>query len=97
MESEIAVKVDSSNKKQMINIIESVIGTKFASWYLHLMSGMALKAVRLVATEYFGRKEIDIKRNLKIQKVCLGFLFVRTGFVSAAVFCGWHELCVSPY
>ncbi|OAL45494.1 t-complex protein-like protein 1 gamma subunit [Pyrenochaeta sp. DS3sAY3a] len=68
--NEIAVDVDINNDKQMYEIIQSSIGTKFVSRWSDLMCGLALKAVRTVSLDIgSGKKEVDIKRYARIEKI----------------------------
>ena len=53
----------------MIKIINSCIGTKFVSKWSDLACKIALEAVSTVAVEENGRREIDIKRFARIEKV----------------------------
>ena len=53
----------------MIKIISGSIGTKFSARWSKLMCGLALTAVRTVALERNGKKEIDVKRYARIEKV----------------------------
>jgi len=77
----IAVKVDWRERDQIIKIIHSAIGTKFIARWANFMCGLALDAVRLIAQEGEGHKEVDIKRYLKMQKVILFFVFCFVCFV----------------
>jgi T-complex protein 1 subunit gamma len=66
----ISLPVDVSDDKAMFNIIRSSIGTKLVSRWSDLMCGLALKAVRTVTWDQGGgRKEVDIKRYARIEKV----------------------------
>lgn len=68
--SEIAVEVDVNDDEQMYKIINSSIGTKFVSRWSNLMCGLALKAVRTVSLDVgAGKKEVDIKRYARIEKI----------------------------
>jgi T-complex protein 1 subunit gamma len=68
--NEVAVDVDVSNDEQMHRIISSSIGTKFVSRWSGLMCGLALKAVRTVSLDVgAGKKEVDIKRYARIEKI----------------------------
>jgi T-complex protein 1 subunit gamma len=60
----------------MIKIIKSCIGTKFVSKWSDLACKIALDAVSTVAMDENGRKEIDIKRYARIEKVRIYFLGV---------------------
>jgi chaperonin GroEL (HSP60 family) len=54
----------------MYKIINSSIGTKFVSRWSNLMCGLALKAVRTVSLDIgSGKKEVDIKRYARIEKI----------------------------
>ena len=67
---EISVPVDINNDKAMTTLISSSIGTKFVSRWSQLMCSLALKAVRVVTKDVGGgRKEIDIKRYARIEKI----------------------------
>ena len=67
---EVSVPVDINNDKAMTTLISSSIGTKFVSRWSQLMCSLALKAVRVVTKDVGGgRKEIDIKRYARIEKI----------------------------
>merc|ERR1719395_202041 len=53
----------------MSKIVESCTGTKFVARFSNLMVDLALTAVQTVVTEDMGRKEIDIKRYAKVEKI----------------------------
>ena len=53
----------------MMKIIKSCIGTKFISKWSDLACKIALEAVSTVSLEENGRKEIDIKRYARIEKI----------------------------
>jgi T-complex protein 1 subunit gamma len=68
--NEIAVEVDINDDEQMYKIINSSIGTKFVSRWSDLMCSLALKAVRCVSLDVgAGKKEVDIKRYARIEKI----------------------------
>ncbi|KAK9479411.1 chaperonin Cpn60/TCP-1 family [Lipomyces japonicus] len=67
--NEISVAVDVNDDKQMYQLISASIGTKFVSRWSPLMCNLALKAVRTVAIEVNGRREVDIKRYARVEKV----------------------------
>ncbi|CAH1756192.1 20759_t:CDS:2 [Entrophospora sp. SA101] len=66
---EISKPVDIDNHEEMLKLIKSSIGTKFASRWSDLMCKLALDAVRVVAIEENGKREVDIKRYARIEKV----------------------------
>ncbi|KAK6346930.1 T-complex protein 1 subunit gamma [Orbilia brochopaga] len=66
----ISVPVDVSSDEEMLKVISSSIGTKFVSRWSELMCDLALRAVRIVASDLGGgKKEIDIKRYAKVEKI----------------------------
>jgi T-complex protein 1 subunit gamma len=70
----IRVPVDLENRPQMLNIVQSCIGTKFSSRWGEQMVDMALTAVMRVVTDVDdgteeGKKEVDIKRYVKTEKI----------------------------
>lgn len=67
--NKIAVNIDINNRAEMLKIIQSCIGTKFAARWSDLMCGLALDAVQTVVLEADGRREIDIKRYAKVEKL----------------------------
>lgn len=69
LKEKVAVPIDINNKDEMIRIIKSCIGTKFVSKWSDLACKIALEAVQAVSMEENGRKEIDIKRYAKIEKI----------------------------
>lgn len=69
LREKVSVPVDVNNRDEMIKIINSCIGTKFVSKWSDLACKIALEAVSTVATEENGRREIDIKRFARIEKI----------------------------
>lgn len=61
--------VDVNNRDMMLKIINSAINTKALSRWSTLACNIALDAVRTVELEENGRKEIDIKKYAKVEKV----------------------------
>jgi len=59
----------------MIALIKSSIGTKFISAWGDMMCKLALDSVRTVSTEINGKREVDIKRYAKVEKVIFIFFF----------------------
>ncbi|KAF6779661.1 hypothetical protein AHF37_00945 [Paragonimus kellicotti] len=68
----LSVPVDANNKEEMFKVIKSCVGTKFINQWADLACQIALDAVKTVTIESDGRKEIDIKRYAKIEKVIPG-------------------------
>jgi len=69
MRNNISIPVDTTNREQMIKIIKSSLGTKFMKGWNDLACGIALDAVNCVHMDDAGRKEIDIKRYAKVEKI----------------------------
>jgi len=66
---EISIPVDINDDEAMYTLISSSIGTKFVSRWSELMCNLALKAVRIVTWDQGGRKEVDIKRYARVEKI----------------------------
>ncbi len=64
-----SIGIDVSNRSEALKIIASSIGTKFINRWSDLFCGIAFDAVKTVHIEENGRKEIDIKRYVRIEKV----------------------------
>jgi len=68
----IATPIDLNNRAEVLNVVKCCLGTKFSSqFYPPFLSDMALDAVAMVATTTEGRRDIDIKRFVRIEKVWL--------------------------
>lgn len=67
---DISMPIDINDDVAMYKLISSSIGTKYVSRWSDLMCRLALSAVRTVTWEVGnGRKEVDIKRYARIEKV----------------------------
>lgn len=69
LKHKVAIPVDLTNKEEMLKIVKSCLGTKFISKWMDLACNIALDATATVAVEENNRKEIDIKRYAKIEKI----------------------------
>jgi len=65
----ISSKVDLSNRNEIIKIVDSCLGTKFVTRWGDLMRNIALDAVLAVTVESEGRKDIDLKRFVQVEKI----------------------------
>jgi T-complex protein 1 subunit gamma len=65
----LAIKVDISKREELLSIVRSCLSTKFVSRWMDLMCNLALDSVSTVVTLDGNRKEIDIKRYVKIEKI----------------------------
>lgn len=66
---QISVPVNPDNEEEMLELIKTSIGTKFVNRWSDLMCRLALKAIRTVSQEENGRKEVDVKRYARVEKV----------------------------
>lgn len=66
---DISIPIDVNNKAEMTRLIQSTIGTKFVNQWSGLMCDLALDAVKTVSTEVNGKREVDIKRYARVEKV----------------------------
>eukprot|EP00405_Crypthecodinium_cohnii_P015622 CAMPEP_0206455370 /NCGR_PEP_ID=MMETSP0324_2-20121206/21709_1 /ASSEMBLY_ACC=CAM_ASM_000836 /TAXON_ID=2866 /ORGANISM="Crypthecodinium cohnii, Strain Seligo" /LENGTH=601 /DNA_ID=CAMNT_0053926055 /DNA_START=194 /DNA_END=1997 /DNA_ORIENTATION=- len=72
---EIADPIDVNNPEAVRDIVRGCIDTKFVSRYGTLISDLAIKATQTVCiTHPDGRKEIDLKRYAKVEKLSGGEL-----------------------
>merc|ERR1712142_165718 len=69
LKNKISIPIDTTNDDEMIKVLKSCLGTKFLNTWSEMSCKMALQAVRTCQTEAFGRREIDIKRYAKVEKV----------------------------
>lgn len=65
----LAVSVNLEDRDQMKRIVQSSIGTKFVSRFGDKICDMAIDAVLTVSQKINGKKEVDIKRYAKVEKV----------------------------
>lgn len=65
----LSTPVDTSNRDVMLSVINSSITTKAISRWAALACSIALDAVKTVQFEENGRKEIDIKKYARVEKV----------------------------
>lgn len=72
----ISIPVNVNDPKEMLDLVKTSIGTKFVSRWSDMMCKLALDAVRCVAVEVDGRREVDIKRYARVEKVLLLLLLV---------------------
>ncbi|KAH9513230.1 T-complex protein 1 subunit gamma [Bulinus truncatus] len=74
LKNKIAVPVDITNSEEMLKIVKSCLGTKFISKWMDLACNIALEATSTVAIEENNKKEIDIKRYAKVEKIPGGLI-----------------------
>mmetsp|Transcript_29671 Transcript_29671/g.87809 ORF Transcript_29671/g.87809 Transcript_29671/m.87809 type:complete len:558 (-) Transcript_29671:3972-5645(-) len=63
--------IDTNDRAQMLNVVNSCIATKFTQRFGNLMADLALDAVQTVTISHGdgSQKEIDIKNYAKIEKI----------------------------
>jgi len=69
LKDQISVPVDVNDRAQLLSIIKSCLGTKFVNRWSDLACQIALDAVSTVTVDENGRREIDIKRYAKVEKI----------------------------
>merc|ERR1711881_676636 len=69
LKNNISTPIDTHNDDEMLNVLKSCLGTKFLNAWSEMSCKIALTAVRTCTTEQYGRREIDIKRYAKVEKV----------------------------
>ncbi|XP_053208235.1 T-complex protein 1 subunit gamma-like [Panonychus citri] len=74
LKKDVATPIDLNDEKQILQVIQCCIGTKILGRTGEFACRLALDAVRTVYIEENGRKEIDIKRYAKVEKVPGGVL-----------------------
>lgn len=65
----VSIDLDCNDKEKLVQVINSCIGTKFIRRWSELACQIALDAVYTVMLEENGRREIDIKRYAKVEKI----------------------------
>ncbi|MBN3273481.1 TCPG protein, partial [Polyodon spathula] len=71
---DISTPVDVNSREMMLKIINSAINTKAINRWADLACNIALDAVKTVELEENGRKEIDIKKYAKVEKIPGGII-----------------------
>ncbi|KAK7870115.1 hypothetical protein R5R35_011092 [Gryllus longicercus] len=61
--------LDINNREKVLDVVKSCVGTKFLNKWAELACNIALDAVKIVTLEENGRREIDIKRYAKVEKI----------------------------
>ncbi|KAK3919084.1 T-complex protein 1 subunit gamma [Frankliniella fusca] len=69
LEDKVCVQLDVNDRAKLVEVVKSCVGTKFIGRWADMACSIALDAVQTVALEENGRKEIDIKRYAKVEKI----------------------------
>merc|ERR1719369_997150 len=65
----VATPIDMEDKAAVRKVIQSCVGTKFIAKWSDLACDIAMDAVKTVTMENSGKREIDIKRYAKVEKI----------------------------
>jgi T-complex protein 1 subunit gamma len=68
MNNKLTKKIDLTDEKVLKNVVYNCIGKKFEKNH-EKITQIAIDAVKTIKTEYEDKKEIDIKRFVKIEKI----------------------------
>ncbi|KAI9002267.1 chaperonin Cpn60/TCP-1 family [Gaertneriomyces semiglobifer] len=66
---DVSVEVNVNDKTEMLKIIKSTLGTKMVNRWSDLMCNLAYDAVKTVNVEVDGKREVDIKRYARVEKI----------------------------
>ncbi len=70
IDEKLCTKVNLDDPNQIIDLVTSCLGTKFTHRYNDLMCSLAIEAVKkVIVTDEDGKKDIDIKRHVRIEKI----------------------------
>lgn len=69
LHNKFSIALDRSNKQKLAEVIKACVGTKFISKWSDLACKIAIEAVETVMLEENGRREIDIKRYARVEKI----------------------------
>lgn len=65
----VSTPIDMNDQVAVRKVIQSCVGTKFIAKWSDMACDIALDAVKTVTTEQGGKREIDIKRYAKVEKI----------------------------
>merc|ERR1719184_741299 len=69
LRDKVATPIDMEDKAEVRKVIQSCVGTKFIAKWSDLACDIAMDAVKTVSMDHSGKKEIDIKRYAKVEKI----------------------------
>lgn len=69
LRDKVATPIDMENKGEVRKVIQSCVGTKFIAKWSDMACDIAMEAVRTVSVQDGGKREIDIKRYAKVEKI----------------------------
>merc|ERR1719402_1144207 len=65
----VSTKIDLDDAVAVRKVIQSCVGTKFIAKWSDMACDIAMEAVKTVSMDNAGKKEIDIKRYAKVEKI----------------------------
>jgi len=65
----VSTPIDMNDQVAVRKVIQSCVGTKFIAKWSDMACDIALAAVKTVTTDMGGKREIDIKRYAKVEKI----------------------------
>lgn len=72
LNEDVSIELDRNDKNKLSQVVKSCVGTKFIGRWADLACDIALDAVHTIMLEENGRREIDIKRYAKVEKIAGG-------------------------
>jgi T-complex protein 1 subunit gamma len=69
LREKVATPIDMENKAEVRKVVQSCVGTKFIAKWSDMACDIAMEAVKTVSMDMSGKKEIDIKRYAKVEKI----------------------------
>lgn len=69
LSEKVAKPIDPKDVSIMSHLIKSCVGTKFTKAHADKMVQLALEAVTTITRDVGGKKEVDIKRYARVEKV----------------------------
>lgn len=69
LEKTVSIELDVKDRNKLVEVVKSCVGTKFIGRWSELACQIALDAVETVTLVENGRREIDIKRYAKVEKI----------------------------
>jgi len=69
LREKVSTPIDMDDKAAVRKVVQSCVGTKFIAKWSDLACDIAMDAVKTVSMDCSGKKEIDIKRYAKVEKI----------------------------
>lgn len=72
LNEDVSIELDRNDRTKLAQVVKSCVGTKFIGRWADLACDIALDAVHTIMLEENGRREIDLKRYAKVEKIAGG-------------------------